>query len=55
MKRHSNPPSQTAQLGFVPPLIPVLVEKPPAGDGWLHEIKHDGYRTRLIFEGPPAR
>jgi ATP-dependent DNA ligase len=21
-----------------------LVDRPPAGPGWLHEIKHDGFR-----------
>jgi ATP-dependent DNA ligase len=29
-------------LGFVRPLRPTLVAEPPAGDDWLHEIKHDG-------------
>lgn len=27
---------------------PELVEQPPAGDGWSHELKFDGYRTQLI-------
>jgi bifunctional non-homologous end joining protein LigD len=43
------------QFGFVPPLIPVLVEQPPAGDGWLHEIKQDGYRTQLVLDRGNAR
>jgi bifunctional non-homologous end joining protein LigD len=30
--------------GFVEPCLAVLVEKPPDADGWLHEIKFDGYR-----------
>src|SRR5688500_13797587 len=42
-------------LGFVRPLLPALVEAPPAGAGWLHEIKHDGYRTLLVVEGGKAR
>ena len=25
-----------------------LVDSPPDGDDWLHEIKYDGYRTQLI-------
>ena len=29
---------------FVPPQLATLVNKPPAGDGWLHELKFDGYR-----------
>jgi hypothetical protein len=27
---------------LVPPLIPTLVEEPPAADGWVHEIEHNG-------------
>jgi bifunctional non-homologous end joining protein LigD len=23
---------------------PALVNRPPAGAGWLHEVKHDGFR-----------
>lgn len=26
------------------PQLPMLVDTPPAGDSWLHEIKFDGYR-----------
>jgi bifunctional non-homologous end joining protein LigD len=26
------------------PQLAILVKTPPAGDGWLHEIKYDGYR-----------
>ena len=28
----------------VPLSLATLVEEPPEGDGWLHEIKYDGYR-----------
>jgi len=28
----------------------MLVDKPPAGDAWLHEIKLDGYRTAARIE-----
>jgi len=31
--------------------LPVKTEKTPAGPDWLHEIKHDGYRTMLIRDG----
>jgi len=34
------------RLKFVEPLMPTLVEKPPEGDGWLHEVKFDGYRMQ---------
>ncbi len=30
--------------GFTEPCLALLVEKPPAGNNWLHEIKFDGYR-----------
>ena len=26
------------------PEFAMLVESPPEGDGWLHEVKFDGYR-----------
>jgi bifunctional non-homologous end joining protein LigD len=29
---------------FVPPQLATLVEKPPPGDEWFHELKFDGYR-----------
>ena len=29
---------------WIKPCLPTLVEKPPAGPNWLHEIKWDGYR-----------
>ena len=32
---------------FVPPQLCKLVERPPAGDDWAHEIKFDGYRMQL--------
>lgn len=38
-------------VGFVPPMLPTLVESAPESDDWLHEIKHDGYRTQLVIDG----
>jgi len=32
---------------FVEPQLTKLVERPPAGPGWAHEIKFDGYRMQL--------
>src|SRR4051794_20691383 len=29
---------------FIRPAQPVLADKVPSGDGWLHEPKHDGFR-----------
>lgn len=34
---------------------PTLVDAPPAGDGWLHEIKYDGYRTQLVIGSGAVR
>lgn len=33
-----------APPGFVVPCQPTLVENPPEGPLWLHEVKYDGYR-----------
>jgi hypothetical protein len=30
--------------GFIRPCQPVLAEEVPTGDGWMHELKHDGFR-----------
>jgi len=51
----SNAPLAPASLAFIPPLIPTLVEEPPAGEGWIHEIKHDGYRVQIIVDRGRAR
>jgi bifunctional non-homologous end joining protein LigD len=32
-------------LTFVEPQLATLVDAPPIGDRWIHEIKYDGYRT----------
>jgi bifunctional non-homologous end joining protein LigD len=29
---------------FRPPVLATLVDEPPEGDDWLHELKYDGYR-----------
>ena len=36
-KRHLPP-------GFIVPCQSILAAKVPDGDGWLHELKHDGFR-----------
>src|SRR5262249_47656653 len=30
--------------GFIAPCLPTPAEHPPSGPGWIHEIKHDGFR-----------
>jgi bifunctional non-homologous end joining protein LigD len=39
--------------GFIEPCSPTLRKVPPSGEGWLHEIKYDGYRVQAHFEGEP--
>src|SRR6186713_1070597 len=38
------------RLGFIPPQLPSLTDQPPEGANWIHEVKHDGYRTMLLVE-----
>jgi bifunctional non-homologous end joining protein LigD len=32
------------QPGIIEPCLPSPAKTPPSGPGWLHEIKHDGFR-----------
>src|SRR3954468_24091588 len=55
-KSPAGPKGGTAdRLSFVDFQLPTLSDAPPEGDGWFHEIKHDGYRTQLIVERGKAR
>ncbi len=40
---------------FIEPCLALLVEKPPDGDTWLHEIKFDGYRLMAQINGGSVR
>ena len=31
-------------LGVIEPCLPTPAKAPPSGPGWIHEIKHDGFR-----------
>ncbi|RUX97454.1 MULTISPECIES: ATP-dependent DNA ligase [unclassified Mesorhizobium] len=42
-------------LKFIEPLMPTLVEKPPEGPGWIHEVKFDGYRSQMIIDETGTR
>ena len=35
---------------WIAPAIPTLVREAPRGLNWLHEIKHDGYRTICVVD-----
>lgn len=39
----------------VRPQLATRAEKPPSGDGWLHEIKFDGYRTMAFLRDGEVR
>ena len=54
-RRGSSPAAESPRLVFIPFQIPTLVDAPPAGDGWIHEIKQDGYRTELVLDRGSAR
>jgi bifunctional non-homologous end joining protein LigD len=50
------PPSDTGHRdGYIPPCIPTRAYRVPSGPGWVHEIKHDGYRLRVRREGDKVR
>ena len=49
------PMSRVPRLAFVEPQIPTITDQPPAGDSWIHEIKHDGYRTLLVRDHGSVR
>jgi bifunctional non-homologous end joining protein LigD len=36
--------SRTRPSGFIEPCLPSPADQPPSGSGWVHEIKHDGFR-----------
>src|SRR5262245_46198220 len=42
-------------LEFISPQLATSVDHPPPRAGWIHEVKHDGYRTLLIIERGKAR
>ena len=40
--------------GFIEPTLPSPTDRAPSGRGWLHEIKHDGYRLQAHLENGRA-
>ena len=51
-KKHAaSAPPRAAMPPFIAPQLCQGVERPPAGGGWVHEIKLDGYRAQLRVEG----
>ena len=55
-KRRAVPGARRGPLpDFVAPELATLVDRPPAEDGWLHEIKIDGYRAYCRRDGDDVR
>src|SRR4029453_17843634 len=48
--RSVKPRKVTAMPRFVEPQLCKLVDRPPGGTGWAHEVKFDGYRLQLRVE-----
>src|SRR5205823_13549203 len=42
-------------LGIIEPCLPSPAKAPPSGLGWLHEIKHDGFRILARRDGAGVR
>ncbi|MGU9982242.1 DNA ligase D [Phreatobacter sp. HK31-P] len=40
---------------FVPPCLASLKDRPPTGEGWVHEVKFDGYRVQAVLSGGRVR
>jgi bifunctional non-homologous end joining protein LigD len=43
------------RLGIIEPCLPSPAKAPPSGPGWLHEIKHDGFRIMARRNGDGVR
>ena len=39
--------SRRTPPGFIGPCLPSPADRPPCGPGWVHEIKHDGFRMMV--------
>jgi bifunctional non-homologous end joining protein LigD len=48
-------PSPSPRSGFIEPCLPSPAERPPSGPGWVHEIKHDGFRMMVRRDGDGVR
>ncbi len=45
----------STRLRFIEPQLASPVDQPPEGTHWIHEIKHDGYRSQVVIERDRAR
>ena len=55
-KKSKSASKSAAKLpGFRKPQLATLVDDVPAGNGWMHEIKFDGYRAMIAAKGDEVR
>lgn len=48
-------PEKASLPDFIDPQLCQLVERPPAGEDWVHEVKFDGYRIQMrVADGDVA-
>jgi bifunctional non-homologous end joining protein LigD len=45
--RNSRGQPKNAPAAFIHPCRPTVAKRPPRGPGWVHELKHDGYRLQI--------
>ncbi|WCK05729.1 DNA ligase D [Agrobacterium tumefaciens] len=43
-------PAKSKMPEFIPPQLCETLERPPSAEGWIHEIKFDGYRIQARVE-----
>jgi bifunctional non-homologous end joining protein LigD len=48
-------PAPARPAGFIEPCLPSPAERPPSGPGWVHEIKHDGFRMMVRRDAAGVR
>ncbi|MET0500381.1 MAG: hypothetical protein ABW172_02535, partial [Candidatus Binatia bacterium] len=48
-------PRPRHSAGFIEPCLPRIDIRPPSGPGWIHEIKHDGFRLMAQRHGIGGR
>ena len=42
-------------IQFIQPCSPIPATSVPTGEGWLHELKLEGYRLQVIKDAPTVR